>query len=81
MGKALPKEELIGLMEDKLAEINATLEKYKKISTLIFVKEEWSERNKILGPTLKIKRGNVENMYSKNYKSWHEAPNTVLFEK
>ena len=68
-------------MEDKLAEINATLEKYKKISTLIMVKEEWSERNKIMGPTLKIKRGNVENMYSKNYKSWHEASNTVLFEK
>ena len=81
IGKALPKEEIIGLMEDKLSEINATLEKYKKISTLIFVKEEWSERNKIMGPTLKIKRGNVENMYSKNYKSWHEAPNTVLFEK
>ena len=81
IGKALPKEELIGLMEDKLAEINATSEKYKKISTLILVKEEWSELNKIMGPTLKIKRGNVENMYSKNYKSWHEAPNTVLFEK
>ena len=81
IGKALPKEELIGLMEVKLAEINAALEKHKKISTLILVKEEWSERNKIMGPTLKIKRGNVENMYSKNYKSWHEAPNTVLFEK
>ena len=81
IGKALPKEELIGLMEDKLAEINATSEKYKKISTLILVKEEWSELNKIMGQTLKIKRGNVENMYSKNYKSWHEAPNTVLFEK
>ncbi len=81
IGKAFPKEELIGLMEDKLAEINAALEKYKKISTLILVKEEWSEQNKIMGPTLKIKRGNVENMYSKNYKSWHEAPNTVLFEK
>ena len=81
IGKALPKEELIGLMEEKLEEINAVFEKYKKISTLILVKEEWSERNKILGPTLKIKRGNVENMYSKNYKRWHEAPNTVLFEK
>ena len=81
IGKAIPKEELIGLMEDKLAEINAGFEKYKKISTLILVKEEWTERNKILGPTLKVKRGNVEKMYSNNYKSWHEAPNTVLFEK
>jgi long-subunit acyl-CoA synthetase (AMP-forming) len=81
IGKALPKEELKGLMEGKLLEINASLESYKKISTLILVKEQWTEQNKILGPTLKIKRGNVEEMYSKNYKSWHEAPDTVLFEK
>ena len=81
IGKALPKEELKDLMEGKLLEINAELESYKKISTLILVKEQWTEQNKILGPTLKIKRGNVEEMYSKNYKSWHEAPDTVLFEK
>ena len=81
IGKALPKEELKGLMEGKLIEINASLESYKKISTLILVKEQWTEQNKILGPTLKIKRGNVEEMYSKNYKSWHEASDTVLFEK
>ena len=68
-------------MEGKLLEINAELESYKKISTLILVKEQWTEQNKILGPTLKIKRGNVEEMYSKNYKSWQEAPDTVLFEK
>ena len=81
IGKALPKEELKDLMEGKLLEINAELESYKKISTLILVKEQWTEQNKILGPTLKIKRGNVEEMYSKNYKSWQEAPDTVLFEK
>ena len=81
IGKALPKEELKDLMEGKLLEINSELESYKKISTLILVKEQWTEQNKILGPTLKIKRGNVEEMYSKNYKSWQEAPDTVLFEK
>ena len=81
IGKALPKEELISLLEERLLEINAQLETYKKISTLILVKEQWTEQNKILGPTLKIKRGNVENMYSSDYKGWHEAPYTVLFEK
>jgi long-subunit acyl-CoA synthetase (AMP-forming) len=47
-------------LEEKLAAINADLENYKKISTLVLVKEQWTEQNKILGPTLKIKRGNVE---------------------
>ena len=40
-------------MEGKLLEINAELESYKKFLPL--VKEQWTEQNKILGPTLKIK--------------------------
>jgi long-subunit acyl-CoA synthetase (AMP-forming) len=48
---------------------------------LVLAKEQWTEQNKILGPTLKIKRGNVEKMYAAKYKGWHEDPKTVLFEK
>ena len=81
IGKALPKEELTVLLEEKLAAINADLENYKKISTLVLAKGQWTEQNKILGPTLKIKRGNVEKMYAAKYKGWHEDPKTVLFEK
>ena len=81
IGKDLPKEELISLLEEKLIEINANLESYKKISTLVLAKEQWTEQNKILGPTLKIKRGNLEKMYSKKYKYWQEDLKTVLFEK
>jgi long-chain acyl-CoA synthetase len=81
IGKAFQKNELTGFLEEKLAAINADLENYKKISTLVLVKKEWTEQNKILGPTLKIKRGNVEKMYALKYKGWHEDPKAVLFEK
>jgi len=81
IGKALPKEELRTLLTQKLEAINADLENYKKISTIVLVKEPWTEQNKILGPTLKIKRGNVEKMYASKYKDWHEDPQPVLFEK
>ena len=81
IGKTVTKQDLIGFLEKKLTAINADLENYKKISTLIIVKDEWTEQNKILGPTLKIKRGNVEKMYAPKYKGWHEQAKTVLFEK
>jgi long-chain acyl-CoA synthetase len=81
IGKALPEHELIELLTQKLKEINLDLENYKKISTLVIVKDPWTEQNKILGPTLKIKRGNVEKMYSSKYKAWHEDHRSVLFEK
>ena len=81
IGKALPKEEVKSLLEEKITKINADLENYKKISTLVLVKEQWTEQNKILGPTLKIKRGNIDNMYSSRHRDWHEDNQVVLFEK
>ena len=81
IGKSLPKDEIKFFLEEKLAAINANLENYKKISTLVLVKEQWTENNKILGPTLKIKRGNIEDMYSLKYEAWHEEKQSVLFEK
>ncbi|OUW35656.1 MAG: AMP-dependent synthetase [Flavobacteriaceae bacterium TMED179] len=81
IGKALPKEEVKSLLEEKITKINEDLENYKKISTLVLVKEQWTEQNKILGPTLKIKRGNIDNMYCSRHRDWHEDNQVVLFEK
>ena len=81
IGKILPEDELTDLLIQTLKEINIHLENYKKISTLVIVKDPWTEQNKILGPTLKIKRGNIEKMYSSKYKAWHDDHRSVLFEK
>ena len=80
IGKLTPKDELSEILEAKLADINADLENYKKISTLIIVKDEWTEQNKILGPTLKIKRGNVEEMYSSKYSLWTANNSKIIWE-
>ena len=80
IGKSILKDELSEILDAKLADINADLENYKKISTLIIVKDEWTEQNKILGPTLKIKRGNVEEMYSSKYNSWESNNSKIIWE-
>ena len=80
IGKSILKDELSEILDAKLADINADLENYKKISTLIIVKDEWTEQNKILGPTLKIKRGNVEEMYSSKYNSWESNNSKIVWE-
>ena len=80
IGKLTPKDELSEILEAKLADINADLENYKKISTLVIVRDEWTEQNKILGPTLKIKRGNVEEMYSSKYNSWESNNSKIVWE-
>ena len=80
IGKSTLKDELSQILDAKLADINADLENYKKISTLIIVKDEWTEQNKILGPTLKIKRGNVEEMYSSKYSLWTANNSKIIWE-
>ena len=81
IGKTLTREEIIEFLREKLEVINAGLVNYKKLSTLILAKEPWTEDNKILGPTLKIKRDNVEKMYRGKFKSWYGDKQSVLFEK
>ena len=80
IGKSIPKDELLEIFDKKLSDINLDLENYKKISTLVIVKEQWTEQNKILGPTLKIKRGNVEEMYSSKYRLWTSNNSKIIWE-
>ena len=53
---------------------------YKKISTLIIVKDEWTQQNGIVGPTQKLKRGAIEDKYAKGYLDWHNSSEQVVFE-
>jgi len=80
IGRAMPKEELTNMLTEKFDEINSNLENYKKMSTLIIVKDRWTEENNIIGPTLKIKRGTIEKMYSSNYQTWGEDKRNVIWQ-
>ena len=80
IGKSIKRDELSEILDEKLAEINSDLENHKKISTIVIVRDQWTEQNKILGPTLKIKRGNVEEMYSSKYNSWESNNSKIVWE-
>ena len=80
IGREMPKEELTNMLTEKFNEINRDLENYKKMSTLIIVKDKWTEENNAIGPTLKIKRGTIDKMYSSNYESWEEDKSNVIWE-
>ena len=80
IGKAKSKEELTLFLEKRLEQENDNLDGYKKISTIIIVKEEWNVENGLTTPTLKIKRNNVAKKYKENYTEWFNDSATVLFE-
>ena len=80
IGKNTSREVISKMLTDRLAEVNSDLVNYKKISTLIIVKDEWTQQNGIVGPTQKLKRGAIEDKYSKDYLNWHNFNEEVIFE-
>ena len=80
IGKNTSKEVISKMLTDRLAKVNSDLVNYKKISTLIIVKDEWTQQNGIVGPTQKLKRGAIEDKYSKDYLNWHNFNEEVIFE-
>ena len=63
LGKKLKDEELCSKLENKLNLVNSKLFNYKRVSTIVICKNEWTPQNDILTPTMKIKRGNVDKKY------------------
>ena len=80
IGKNTSREVISKMLTDRLSEVNSDLVNYKKISTLIIVKDEWTQQNGIVGPTQKLKRGAIEEKYSKDYLNWHNFNEEVIFE-
>ena len=80
IGKKCSNEEISNLLLDRLNEVNSEVVNYKKISTLIVVKEEWTQENGIVRPTQKLKRGKIQDKYSNYYLKWHESDEKIIFE-
>ena len=80
IGKAMSKEKISSFLNERLEAVNEQLDGYKKISTIIIVKEEWTVENGLTTPTLKIKRNNVANKYKDNYTNWQNDRAAIIFE-
>ena len=80
IGKNTSKEKLSKMFTEILDSVNSDLVNYKKISTLIIVKDEWTQENGIIGPTQKLKRGAIDELYTPKYLEWHESDESLIFE-
>ncbi|MDB9853381.1 AMP-binding protein [Flavobacteriaceae bacterium] len=63
-----------------LDQINNKLDNYKKISKIIFVKEDWVPENGMTTPTLKIKRSKIDEQFSDQYSKWEKNDDNVIWE-
>ena len=77
-GKRKSKEDLIASLGTTLEIVNSKLEKHEKVHNFIILKEEWTVENKLLTPTMKIKRNSIEKMYQRYYRDWYDSDKVTI---
>ncbi len=78
--RKLPRAEVTTTLENLVREVNPGLDHHERISHVVICAEPWTMDNKVLTPTLKIKRNVVEQMYSDRLAAWSEAGDPVIWE-
>lgn len=77
--RADPKE-----IEKKLVAIQTVLndqvQSYERIQKIVIVKDTWTVDNKMMTPTMKNKRMEIENRYHVQVEQWYYAPEPVIWE-
>jgi long-chain acyl-CoA synthetase len=70
-------------LETKLAahlnELNQGLDNVEQLQFLTVVKDEWTAENGFLTPTLKIKRGKIEDAYKNQVPGWYSQNRKVIW--
>jgi long-chain acyl-CoA synthetase len=79
-GKKAPREEVSESLEAHLKEVNAKLDSYEKVSSYVITKDEWTIANRLITPTLKVRRGFIHDMYHDKYDDWAESSEKVIWE-
>lgn len=80
IGAAKSREELVSSLESTLNKVNADLPNYQKVSKIIVAKDAWSVENGLLTPTLKVKRGKINEKYGEALEAWQNTAETIVFE-
>ena len=78
--KEIDKSNLKISLINTLEEVNKQIEKHEKIEKIIIVKNQWTTENNILTPTMKIKRGKIDEIYESNYIEWYESLENIIWE-
>lgn len=78
--RAKSKEEITASIIRTLEAINEHLESYEKIETAVIMRQDWTQENGLLTPTLKLKRNALEKLYVPRYPAWYHEKGKVVWE-
>ncbi|MBC8409381.1 MAG: AMP-binding protein [Rhodobacteraceae bacterium] len=78
--KSRSAEDVAASLGKTLEVVNPKLDHHERVKRIVILKGEWTIENKLLTPTMKVKRNAVEKLHKANYTSWYEATGKVVEE-
>lgn len=81
VGQAIDKEKLENDLKNDLNKVNEDLPGFQKLAVLVITKDTWSEENNLLTPTMKIRRGAIDDKYAGKYEQWFNGRKMVVWER
>lgn len=79
IGKTKSKQEIEENLLPELKRVNDELINFQRLSHFVILDDEWSIENKILTPTLKVKRNLVHERYKDFYPKWISKTEKIIW--
>ena len=70
---------LIKSLKTTLDIVNSKLQQHEILKKIIVLDEVWTVENKLLTPTMKIKRNLIENKFKEFYQEWYGNEDPIVF--
>jgi long-chain acyl-CoA synthetase len=77
-GKNKNQKDLIFSLNTTLEVVNTKLDSHERIHNFVVVNDKWTVENKLLTPTMKIKRNLIEKLYKTHYRNWYDLDTVLL---
>ena len=79
-GKSKNRTELEKELELLLQQTNQELDVFERLEKLVIMKENWTLENRLITPSLKVKRNEVEKIHTSNYPQWFAEKRKIIWE-
>jgi len=84
IGRAALKEgkrdEVAKALKEHVEQINAGVDPHERLQFVAVVKDSWQAENGFLTPTMKLRRGHVEDAYKPFQEAWYGQKETVVWQ-
>ncbi|MEO0725907.1 MAG: AMP-binding protein [Bacteroidota bacterium] len=78
-GQQLQRDAVEQSLQSALQQVNTGLARYQQVSTMVIDPHPWTEHNRLVTPTLKVRRTALDQRFGAYYEQWHQANEQIIW--